>query len=695
MPSITQRINAVTKHINNPNNASRALADALTYANPDEINPIAIELLRRPTNLGCATLIQHYHKTSESIKNQIIALYPTYNNLINPALDKCCKSVNERTRLNALTIIGLQKNLACITALMDNLCSETKSLSRTAAEVLFLITEACYEKTLNPAPTTSQIDCLDKAVAIAVDTYPKHRQHPVLMAAALLTNKPGPHLARWLNDREHPSHMSMRGVLKHLHHSITDDSLLAWLGIDTLSQQVLNRINQIAKSPETLPKLLAQAHLTKIPAQNHRIARLDKRRPCTVTSDDALKKLNDLDQSRLPRWISVIPLENQDRIHYFADGLSFKKPLARLANLKYLIDSTEATSDKAYARCANDVVASYCFDPEENIARIALHHCLHHKHNLADSSNLSSLLQTLAQSPHPSVRRLARNHIIEINFQQVWNLWESPDINPDTRRIITNQLINTDIIYFINELRKKLQISSPTTSNTTSSSNSTDRRPIIQTIRICTAHNLLPDIELELLTCAKNKDPHIVAVAVTALGKLKDRNAATQVIQAAVYHKDSRVRANAIEQLLDKSRKPLLTDLREDIEKIAVLDDNRPRANAINVLSQLDQSYADKRLDMMLADRRPLHRISALWLIENKQSTAHSSAVANIIRTDTNAKVRESARKTAGKLLDINYKSEPKSTSTAIPITTKIPEIITMNRPLTPASPQSPKIHTL
>jgi hypothetical protein len=81
-------------------------------------------------------------------------------------------------------------------------------------------------------------------------------------------------------------------------------------------------------------------------------------------------------------------------------------------------------------------------------------------------------------------------------------------------------------------------------------------------------------------------------------------------------------------------------------------DDNRPRANAIGALLAMNFADALTTLANMLNDERPMHRLSALWLVDHLNLRDMVRHVAELSISDKDAKVRTRASKLIEHFID-------------------------------------------
>src|SRR5690606_13404648 len=117
---------------------------------------------------------------------------------------------------------------------------------------------------------------------------------------------------------------------------------------------------------------------------------------------------------------------------------------------------------------------------------------------------------------------------------------------------------------------------------------------------------------------------------------------------AALDHADARVRANAVEALQQLESVEQAEDRLRDM---AQADHNRPRANAIGALLEMQAGDALAALNRMLIDERPEQRVSALWLVKSMGVMEVARQIAELALRDADPDVRGRARDVAAQLL--------------------------------------------
>jgi len=630
-----------------PETRSRALIDALRYAEPDEVPALAGALLAHapPSIEGYSTLLMQYYQMDAATRARILQSGPDSSE----ALSRAARSDDASLRSLALQLIERREDTRCLAALAGQF-EDPKACGKDveiAARTLLAITrnraDALRQRLIEPA----LLQALDRAIARAVDTYPKHRRPEALLSAAILSNQAGPALRALLDDESHPAQMALRGVLKHFDDDSIARSALEWLQLGRLGMQLQDRIAILAQTPH-LRTMLSQVHLVHLPAVRNRLKRLNARYPASVSSRIAIEEFDPTEQQALAAWLTAIPMREPDRVARLGDGLCFAAPEARLAMLRGLMSMADEAADAA--------VESFCFDEHEAIARQAWLHLRRRR----SARDLQPLGRRLLHSPHAAVRHLAARHLEIDDFETWWALWPmvsrpDPDDLPAEHdegreredrvpaaspgaehRLAARRMLREDGRAFRDALRRKVTAE--------------DRSTRLKAIAAARELDLVAAVELELLTvAADDDDARVTSAVMTALGALGTK-ASREALLVGVRHADARVRANALEAL--DRRSDVEPDLwRHLLAEKAISNENRLRANAVRALRAVDPPEAGRHLGAMLADHRPMHRISGLWVAERLGAIECAREVATIARGDEHEPVRTRARRTAARLL--------------------------------------------
>ncbi len=611
MPSLQHRLRLVNRLGDAA--ALAALSEALEHAEVDECPALAAALLERPCDPVIGILIRRWHDLDEDARTRVAAIAGR-----NPArLCSAARSPQPRERRNALKMIGRLGLIQGLDEAVENLHHADPLVARPAADAIDRIVLGHLNSTAPAEDRKADDQHLDEAMVLALDGFPKHRQTGVLVAAARLLPAPGPALKRWLGDRDHPTHMAMRGFMKRLPDAELAPLLLNWLGIEPLGTQALEHVARLAVTKHFADMIRGRWHLLDLPEQASRLRRLDPRRPAAPPSAIALE-MDDQAQTALPAWILAVPMSDEQRLIRLNDGLSFRSPRARLAAFRAL---TTFRDPRAEA-----IIIQFCFDEDERLARLAVMHCIRER-----VDGLPDVLRRLLRSPHRAVRVLAAAHAHKADFESIWSHWSGGGPSVE-HRLRARLMMREQPQLVVAEVRTRLA--------------ARQRETCLRAIRLAGDLQILAEVELELLALARSADVRVSATAIKALGML-DSESSRSALVAGLQHADVRTRANAIEVLAP----PLVETCRATLETITASPDNRPRANAIAAIARIDRADAAARLEAMLTDPRPLHRLSALWAADAMALTQCATRVADLARQDVSRPVRDRARRTARRLL--------------------------------------------
>lgn len=637
MPALARRLRALGNL--RPIVRSEALVDALRHAAPDEVSAIAGSLLEIASVEGYMALIERYYQIDAELRARICQ----GDAKLSAALVRTARSRSLETRRSALQIIEVRRDTKCLSAIASQFEIESNSteILEIAARSLLAITREVADSVGFGDKNADLFEQLDRAVAIAVDRYPAHRQADILLAAALLEQKAGPALAKFFGDDDHPSHFAIRGVLKNFDDASVAGSALDWLSHDRLAGQMLDRLASISRSPN-LAEVLRDVQLVHLPSVRNRLRRLNSRYPCSVSSEIAVREFNAEQQVDLISWLQAIKMRLPDRVQSFGDALMFRSATARLSALRALIAMNEPEADA--------MVESFCFDEEESIARIATRHCVRRR-----GADTSSLLERLLKSGHLSVRSLAVENQGIAHVDRLWDVWEEIRANsaggaeeledPRSLRLrgtlisrfclaVRSFLVNRRDEFIMSVRRRLLNH---------------DREPKESALQLVRMFNLTAGVELELLALAADSDSRLTSTVMILFGEIRSE-ASLAAILAGLQHPNSRVRSNAVEALQHRND-IRAEDYRASVRPYISSDENRLRANAAKAIGMIDTEESDRQITIMLKDPRPMHRVSALWVAERVGRLGCTREVANLAKNDDFELVRKRARRTASRLL--------------------------------------------
>jgi HEAT repeat protein len=279
-------------------------------------------------------------------------------------------------------------------------------------------------------------------------------------------------------------------------------------------------------------------------------------------------------------------------------------------------------------------VANWLRDPDEGGARCAARLLL----NRRRPEWRERAARGIPKSPHMSVRRLAAfvkparetesgkeglqpptSAPSPQGFEKVWSDYQQmpPAVQHTAARQVAGEAASAE------QLKLKLQ-GSP--------------QEISQALRMIAALPSLTPYRAAIITLCGHSDPRIAAMAVRLIARLEDPRL-RELLEAAAHHSDGRVRANAVESMES------LHIVNRSQQVLAMLNSrhSRERANAIKALGQFNFGTARECLGRMLTDSNPLHRISALWVVEQLNLLEVMRQVSSMARRDANMRVRRRA----------------------------------------------------
>jgi HEAT repeat protein len=266
---------------------------------------------------------------------------------------------------------------------------------------------------------------------------------------------------------------------------------------------------------------------------------------------------------------------------------------------------------------AGRAIAALVGDADERVARYAARALVMRKGS--EWRAVASLV--ISKSPHASVRRVGASlRPPSGSFEKVWRSY--PKLPP----AIQHSTTRTGAVepQFGDQLRDKLGSAQPL--------------EVAQGLKMLSALPELAPYRESIISLCGHADSRIAAIAVRLIGRLEDPRL-KDLLDAAAKHEDPRVRANAVESMTVLH----IADRSQQVLTMLNSRHNRERANAIKAISDYDFATARECLLRMLADPNPMHRISALWVVEQLHILGIVRQVSSIARKDPNTRVRRRA----------------------------------------------------
>lgn len=492
--------------------------------------------------------------------------------------------------------------------------------------------------------------------------YPNHRRKGVLLAAVLAmariegmpAGKAADRLARLLAEGNHPAGNGLRSVLRWSRAPAVRLAALVLLRDKPISGPCLDRLSR-AESLAEHEAVLCHSHLLLRAERQRRLRRIEWRAKHEATAGgspalrlpdnglapdaQALASLTEPARRGLPRLVAT----------------SGTDPITRRVALEPLLADPDALTRHGTVRVAPEqLVLDFCFDESPAVARSAV---LRWSAlgvpgvTAPHSPQRVRTIHLLARSPHASVRALAKQ---------------------EASRLTSSAITAGSVL----AVRRRLERDPDGTLGQLSAMMASgEPGPVVEAISIARRLGIEPRLESALVEVARTPldgaaagMERAAASAAMALGRL-DSPASLRALHFCLSHQDRRVRANAVEALARRARRPgeqpsatrtILVELKADA-------DHRVRANALRGLfEQAGQAVEPKpglyesspvaSLLSMLSDDRQQHRRAALWLVSRvarslgEHALAVGGRVQHLAQQEPDDEVRANAQRSAKEL---------------------------------------------
>lgn len=611
----SQQIFRLFDSISDPS-VDQAMAAALPTADPKTAMTLVQSLLSRRHATSQTALIRYFHQLDDTIQHLIISQASNLSRM----LRHITQHGQTQEQLNVVQIVAAAHDPKLCYLLADLLRygqtgaheDAASSLLDMAHRSLFIPDEPQEDDPITHADS-QQLDLIQQAIEQAITFYGVHQQPAVIEAMLETQPRPLKQSAKTLNDLKHPATQTLISLCTTPNNPSVCESMLSLMAIPVLTDAILEGITFMAKN-KTLHRMFAQGHLMLLPERRRLLRKLpaeDHFFPQVQT----LMGIKPQQLRHLPKWYAIICRTPDQLVAQLGSLRKVSDAPTRLIVLRKLMAQPPANLD------AVNLIAGFCADSDEVIARIALRHLIR-----IDYIDLYHLMLRLINSPHPSVRKIASARVAPVGFSKFWDSWSRFDLN---QRIAAGKaLIKIDPCFHV-QLGEKLESDEPA-----------DIHKAMSMIRTLNQGTFF-EYALEHLT--KHEDEKIASNAVKTLGSAGTDRAA-RILESSLEHGDPRMRANAVEALDQIEHRNHVNQLM----KMSKEDDNRPRANAIGALLAMNFSDALMTLANMLNDERPMHRLSALWLVDHLDLRDMVRHVAELSISDKDPKVRQRA----GKLIE-------------------------------------------
>ncbi len=582
------------------------LSQALPSAELDEQEAICRTLLRTRHPTAAAFVILHLHRLGDWAGPMLSDV----RNDLRPAVERIVGQGRRQPILNTLRLIERLTLANCIDLIGSLVESPLPDVGQRSAQVILSVVQATAGPTGQHDPRSVIAQRMDEAVSAGLLGYRNHRFDEILLAAALLANRPGPKLAQILADPEHPALYLLRGAVSRIDRSIVRRNLIPWLAVNALQRSAARQLNRV-NGHQALADVLEHAHLLLTPSRRRAMRQVDRPTRCVPLPALAVRLPADA-QVNLVRLITALTLRETWRIERLTDLIALPSPLGRMSALVALLRHDSATVDRAVER--------FCFDRNEAVAAVAARRCLSQSH-----VGNETFLRRLEHSPHALVAREAKATLACRGAALFFQRWL--DLQRSDLIAAAHAVAAADRRAMLAGLARMVVDG--------------ERAEKLAAIALLGRLRWSPALEHELIAQSANDDTHVASAAVTALGDVRSTHSVAAIRKALGYD-DARVRANAIESLTRLDRRAI-----EFAASMVTTRDNRPRANAVRALLDVLHTKALPQLRTMLADADPLHRISGIWVARRTRALGVAGELQELAKQDRFPEVRSRAEAAA------------------------------------------------
>ncbi len=590
--------------------AARILLAALEHADDVERDALAIAAVATGKVEAVAAVVARIHEMGSDVMRAVGD---------SPALDDgltaAIRTGKRRTIWNAIEVMETcvhTRLLGMLTSLLNS--SIEGAADRAGRALLNIVTLHVGEHGRCPVPAQDAA-AIDAAVAAALEAFPEHRSRTALLAAAIVSSKPGPQLAALLQDSAAPPAMAVRAVVRDLHEPLVLRNLFNWLDGGLLGGPVQRALHTLS-APKQFDDLLVRGHMLRSPARRRAMRRADRPRRCVPTIAIAAQVTGE-SQRWLPEYAGALGLPGAVRIEFLRDAALLPNALARLQAVRDLaaLASTDETAAEA--------LDTFCCDRDPGIARLATLERLTTNRASEEAASFSDDLHArLMATGRMDGAVAAQLAFVRTTLDGYFQCWL--DLEEQQRLALAHRMLARSSEQFTRRLRDRIAIGG--------------REERLAAIALSRRLRIVDEVLDAIIIQSNSADPRIASAAVACMGQSRDPKR-LEAACSAMRHPNARVRANAIEVLATLNEPTLL----ELISPMMRARENRVRANAIRAVIERKPDRAEPNLRSMLRDANPLHRVSGLWVARCSRVSSVLDELSAMAITDPLPPLRERA----------------------------------------------------
>ncbi|HVX87034.1 MAG TPA: HEAT repeat domain-containing protein [Phycisphaerae bacterium] len=603
--------------------ADRVLAAAL----PHQQHELAQLLLERNKRGGWVALIRAFNSLDETVRRDMVA---RPRELFGP-LAETMQDSDGPSRENVITIVRECADAKLTYLLVEALIDARQAVRELAGRALL----EAVRKHLTTCCEGDQAEQMEKAVEHGLRTFKTHRQTAAVTAALALERKQDGHTWACFGDTYDEATRAATLVLRNPRDPMIARGTLLALG-STLKPAAMAGL-AAADDPAMLHALCGEAYRLLDPVLAQTAATVAQAKFVTAFKKGAGRGL--VNEDNWPGWLRIIEKVGIPPVQKAAlfqsmlqlspvgpEGVAWRLAIAQAAA-------------RACAGEAGELLVRLADDPDERVARIAARTIMGRRTSMVGvGTDYRGLASRLSSSRHDSVRKIARGGVgvarISVMTTAVESAasghigafekaWERFSQVPPAMRHTHARAAATDPA-FIDALRLRLA--------------STQVAEVAQGLKMLSSLDNVAGFRTQIIALCGHADVRVAAIAVKLAGRLEDPRL-KDLLEHAAHHTDARVRANAIESM-EALR---IADRSQQVLAMLNSRHNRERANAIKAISRFNFETARECLLKMLMDQNPIHRMSALWVVQELQLLEMVRQVSAMARRDPNVRVRKRA----------------------------------------------------
>jgi len=618
----------ILAHENTPA-ADRALLAALRAADFPAAQVIVEALLVRNQRVGLYGLIEAFHAFDDAIQQHILGKMDELFSVLREA----SQSRSEQVRLNVLEAI--RRGCAYRAAYLADAALHDRSaqVREAASETLY----ALADQLLRTSPVADlELDHLDpeelQSRMAGLEWYAEDRRQVVsaiesgLQSFAVHLHPRVVEAAMWFADDLGGRFWSMLLVpgsrAAHVAVSVIAGSrnprlvpfCIGALSYGEFRPHVVKAL-ATCTAPAFLDEWLRECWRLVQPKTARSMAAL-KELACVQHGAAELLHLPPDGQRHLARWVNAIGIPTGEKLGLFKEMLRRGDESARRPAALVLVDRPDEGATTLLRRLARD--------NQPEVSWIARYELARRRPLEYPPCELGSGLDGSAEAPDAREERRPA-----ATFERYWAAFDQ--LSEEERRYFGGQVLGRDASARTT-LARRLVAPEPA-----------DR---VRALRIVTLLGIAGEFVDQLYQLSYDGEPEVRGTAVKALGQLPDATS-RRVLRNALSDEDSRVEANAVEEIGASGAKSAVADL---LPKLGS-SDNRVRANAVKALLRLGVRQAAEALLLMLNDENRAQRISALWLIDHMGLLTLTTRVARMAGSDEDVQVRDRAKSLSDRLV--------------------------------------------